>query len=128
MIHPSPFLIPAAFAAGLLLAAGAAPLAPDATAAPASGATPLAPDATAAPASGATPADKAPGKIPEDPATSGSSTEPLSDKLDRQGGVIRPPAGVDREMTQPPPAIGSHSMPVIPPPGTPGGKPAINPR
>ena len=113
MIRPSPFLIPAAFAAGLLLAAGAATLAPD---------------ATAAPASGATPADKAPGKIPEDPATSGSSTEPLSEKLDRQGGVLRPPAGVDREMTQPPPAIGSHSMPVIPPPGTPDGKPEINPR
>src|SRR5438874_10131038 len=28
----------------------------------------------------------APQTVPEDPATSGSSTEPLSDKLDRQGG------------------------------------------
>ena len=37
----------------------------------------------------------APQGIPEDPATSGSSTEPLSDKLNRQGGVIHPPGDVD---------------------------------
>ena len=64
-----------------------------------------------------------PQTIPEDPATSGSSTEPLSDKLDRQGGVIHPPSDVDPGMTQAPPAISPESTPVIPPPGSPGGKP-----
>ena len=61
------------------------------------------------------------------PGTSGSSSEPLGDKLDRTGGVIRPPAGIDPGLTQSPPASGS-SMPVIPPPGTPGGKPEANPK
>ena len=70
----------------------------------------------------------APQTVPEDPATSGSSTEPLSDKLDRSGGVIRPPGGVDPEMTQTPPRVGSKSMPVIPPPGSPGSKRGINPK
>ena len=66
--------------------------------------------------------------VPQDPATSGSSTEPLSDKLDRQRGIIHPPGDVDPGMTQAPPAIGSQSTPVIPPPGSPGGKPGVNPK
>ena len=68
--------------------------------------------------------------IPEatGPGTSGSSGEPLSDKLDRSGGVIRPPAGVDPGLTQSPPQSGSSKMPVIPPPGTRGGEPEINPK
>jgi hypothetical protein len=61
----------------------------------------------------------------EDRATSGSSTEPLSDKLDRSGGVIRPPKGVDPGMTQAPPAVSRKSTPVIPPPGA---KPGVNPK
>jgi hypothetical protein len=64
-------------------------------------------------------------KIPEG---SGSSTEPLSEKLDRSGGVIHPPSGVDPGIKQDPPAIGSHSTPVIPPPGSPGGKSGVNPK
>ena len=64
-------------------------------------------------------------KIPEG---SGSSTEPLSEKLDRSGGVIHPPGGVDPGIQQDPPAIGSHSTPVIPPPGSPGGKSGVNPK
>ena len=70
----------------------------------------------------------APQTAPEDRATSGGSTEPLSDKLDRSGGVIHPPGGVDPEMTQTPPRVGSKSMPVIPPPGTSGSKRGINPK
>jgi hypothetical protein len=70
----------------------------------------------------------APQTVPENPATSGSSTEPLSDKLDRSGGVIHPPGGVDPEMTQAPPRVGSKSMPVIPPPGSSGNKRGINPK
>jgi hypothetical protein len=41
--------------------------------------------------------------------------------------VITPPGGVDSEMNQTPPATGS-TMPVIPPPGTPGGNPAVKPK
>ena len=69
-----------------------------------------------------------PQTVPEDRATSGSSTEPLSDKLDRSGGIIRPPSGVDPGITQAPPAVSSKSTPVIPPPGAPGGKRGINPK
>jgi hypothetical protein len=88
--------------------------------------------ATAAPlsSSNASPtADKpGPGKIPEDPATSGGSTAPLSEKLGRSGGVIHPPSDVDPAIKQEPPAIGSQSTPIIPPPGTPGGKPGVTPK
>ena len=57
---------------------------------------------------------------------SGGSGEPLSDKLHRQGGVIRPPGGIDPAMTQDPPAQGK--MPVIRPPGTPGGEQDVQPK
>jgi len=36
--------------------------------------------------------------------------------------------GVDPEMTQTPPRVGSKSMPVIPPPGSSGSKRGINPK
>jgi hypothetical protein len=74
-------------------------------------------------------ADKSsPQTVPEDRAVSGSSTEPFSDKLDRSGGIIRPPGNVDPGMMQAPPTVGSKSTPVIPPPGAPGGKPGVNPK
>ena len=57
---------------------------------------------------------------------SGGSAEPLSDKLHRQDGVIRPPSGIDPDMTKAPPATGK--MPVIPPPGTPGGEQGVDPK
>jgi hypothetical protein len=44
------------------------------------------------------------------------SGDDLSQKLDRSGGVIRPPLGIDPAITQLPPQAGRHSMPVIPPP------------
>ena len=65
--------------------------------------------------------------VPEAGGNAGSS-EPLGDKLDRSGGVIRPPSGVDPGLTRAPPQSGSSSMPVIPPPGTPGGKPEAEPK
>ena len=64
--------------------------------------------------------------VPEAASGSGSADEPLSDKLQRQGGVIRPPAGIDPEMTQKPPAEGK--TPVIRPPGTPGGDQSVQPK
>jgi hypothetical protein len=54
--------------------------------------------------------------------------ETLSDELSRSGGTIRPPPGIDPEMAKPPPDPGPQSMPVIPPPGTPGGDPSVKPK
>jgi hypothetical protein len=54
------------------------------------------------------------------------STGNLSDKLARSGGVICPPEHVDPEIRQPTPPGGP--MPVIPPPGSPGGDQSIQPK
>jgi hypothetical protein len=59
---------------------------------------------------------------------SGSSTEPLGDRLDRSRGMLRPPGGIDPGLTQSPPSAGPRSTPVIPPPGTRGGEGEINPK
>jgi hypothetical protein len=57
------------------------------------------------------------------PETQGNN---LSDHLARTEGVICPPTGVDPEMHKEPPATGT--MPVIPPPGAPGGDPTVRPK
>jgi hypothetical protein len=51
----------------------------------------------------------------------------LSDQLARSDGVICPPGRVDPEIHQGAPAVGT-GMPVIPPPGSPGGDPSIKPK
>jgi hypothetical protein len=51
----------------------------------------------------------------------------LSEKLARSGGVICPPDHIDPEIKQPTPPTGS-SMPVIPPPGSPGGDQSVQPK
>ena len=50
----------------------------------------------------------------------------LSDKLAKSNGVICPPDHVDPDMKQPTPPGGP--MPVIPPPGTPGGDQSVQPK
>ncbi len=50
----------------------------------------------------------------------------LSDRLSRSGGVLCPP-NVDPDMKTPPPQNGGR-MPVIPPPGSPGGDPSVKPK
>jgi len=55
----------------------------------------------------------------------GDSSKTLSDKLDQGGGVICPP-NVDPGMKAPAPETGK--MPVIPPPGSPGGDPYVQPK
>ena len=55
------------------------------------------------------------------------SSEPLGDQLEHSNGVIRPPSGVDPGLTQAPPEAGGRT-PVIPPPGTPGGKRSLTPK
>jgi hypothetical protein len=64
---------------------------------------------------------------PQDPRSTGSvgrSTAPLSDKLDRTDGVIRPPA----DMAVRPPVPNPGTTRVIPPPGSPGGDQTIEPK
>jgi hypothetical protein len=61
------------------------------------------------------------------PFTTPPSSGTTSADLARSGGVITPPADVDPQMKRAP----SHSadpMPVIPPPGTPGGDPSVKPK
>jgi hypothetical protein len=67
-------------------------------------------------------------KQQSDEGLSGSSSGSLSHELSRSGGVIHPPANPDPGLTKPAPDLGPHSMPVIPPPGTPGGNPDIKPK
>ncbi len=60
-----------------------------------------------------TPQDKPPG-------------DNLSDRLARTDGVICPPENVDPAIRAPAP--GGGAMPVIPPPGSPGGDPNVRPK
>ena len=63
---------------------------------------------------------------PQGTTTTDPRAEPLSDKLARSDGVLCPPTGVDPEIRAPTPKTGN--MPVIPPPGSPGGDPTIRPK
>jgi len=65
------------------------------------------------------------GGAPRSNETTGSGRS-LSDRLAESKGVICPPAGVDPGIAAPP--VGGGRMPVIPPPGTPGGDPSIQPK
>jgi hypothetical protein len=79
----------------------------------------------------ASPAQEAPKSPPQDPSATASDRRPgetLSEQLDRNKGVIRPPAGVDPGIAAPVPDPTPGTTPVIPPPGTPGGNPAIQPK
>ncbi len=66
------------------------------------------------------------GKSSEADARDDGDKRSLSDKLARSGGVICPPKHVDPEIRQPTPPTGA--MPVIPPPGSPGGDQSIQPK
>jgi hypothetical protein len=56
----------------------------------------------------------------------GQNDVPLGDKLAQSDGVICPPTNVDPKMRTPAPNGGP--MPVIPPPGSPGGDQTIRPK
>ncbi|MGZ3290378.1 MAG: hypothetical protein ACXU87_20335 [Xanthobacteraceae bacterium] len=62
----------------------------------------------------------------EGPTVGSGSNEPLSDKLAQSNAVICPPAGVDNDIHVRPP--GGGELRVIPPPGSPGGDPRIEPK
>ena len=53
--------------------------------------------------------------------------ETLTERLDRTDGVIKPPAHVDPEIHEQPPATGDRGI-VIPPPDTKGGGNSIKPK
>jgi hypothetical protein len=55
----------------------------------------------------------------------GAGNQTLSEKLERTDGVLCPP-DVDPDIKAPTPQGGS--MPVIPPPGSPGGDPSLRPK
>jgi hypothetical protein len=72
-----------------------------------------------------------PKTAPQDPRATAQDKRPgetLSDRLDRNSGVIHPPTGVDPGIAAPVPDPHPNSTPVIPPPGTPGGDPSVQPK
>jgi hypothetical protein len=66
------------------------------------------------------------GSIAPRSSTTGQANEPLGDRLAKSDGVLCPPPGVDPQMHAPTPNTGT--MPVIPPPGGPGGDPNVRPK
>ena len=99
--------------------------------APPTAATPPAQTAPAAPdrATGCAPTQTTPqGNIAPSGTTTGQAQAPLGDKLAQSDGVLCPPSGVDPAMRAPAPSTGTSSMPVIPPPGSPGGDPTVRPK
>jgi len=74
-----------------------------------------------------TPSQKPDSQKPGGPAKQ-SGDVPLSKKLDRNDGVIKPPHGIDPEIHQAPPASTGDKMPVIIPPGEPGGDQSVQPK
>jgi hypothetical protein len=71
------------------------------------------------------PGDRLQPGTPDPSAPSATTGENLSDKLARTDGVICPP-NVDPEIRAPTPDTGK--TPVLPPPGGPGGDPAVRPK
>lgn len=67
--------------------------------------------------------------VPEkiEPNSTGA-TGTLSEKLNKSDGVIKPRSDVDPGMAATAPAPHGGTMPVIPPPGSPGGNPNIQPK
>lgn len=63
-----------------------------------------------------------------DPGTATDPKEPLSEKLHKDEGVITPPKGVDPEIKKPMPKDFESDMPVIAPPGEPGGDQGVQPK
>lgn len=57
-----------------------------------------------------------------------ASDESLSKKLDKNEGVLTPPSGVDPKIHKEPPTETGDRMPVIVPPGEPGGNQDIQPK
>ena len=111
-------------AAALIAASGSAiAQAPPAPATPPQATAPPSPQRTA----DCTPQDRPNRATTPDGTTTGQSREPLGDRLAKSDGVLCPPSGVDPEMHAPAPSTDG-AMPVIPPPGSPGGDQTVKPK
>jgi hypothetical protein len=73
------------------------------------------------------PTDPVPGTEPAPPENTRPG-ETLSEQLDRSQGVITPPAGIDPKIEAPAPEPNPGTTRVIPPPGSPGGDPNVQPK
>ncbi|MCP3385543.1 MULTISPECIES: hypothetical protein [unclassified Bradyrhizobium] len=111
--------------AGLVIAASGAAIAqaPPAPATPPQATAPPSPTHTA----NCVPQDRPNRAAAPDGTTTGQAREPLGDKLAKSDGVLCPPSGVDPDMHAPAPSTDG-AMPVIPPPGSPGGDPTVRPK
>lgn len=65
---------------------------------------------------------------PSEPVPGIDEDQTLSEQLDENKGVIDPPPVGDEEIHAPAPEPLPGTTPVIPPPGTPGGDPSIQPK
>ena len=63
---------------------------------------------------------------PEKPAIPPASGSTSQD-LEKSGGVVKPPENVDPGFAKAPPPSAAKT-PIVPPPGTPGGNPEIQPK
>lgn len=82
---------------------------------------------------GLSPANAEGPAAPENPAGSDATKQkqdnvPLSKKLDENEGVLKPPSNIDPQIHQTPPAATGDKMPVIIPPGEPGGDQSVQPK
>jgi hypothetical protein len=73
-----------------------------------------------------TPKDCPPGTSANAPGLNNDSRGNLTDKLASSKGIICPPAGIDSGMQQKPPEGGA--LKIVPPPGSPGGDPRVQPK
>ena len=79
-------------------------------------------------ADGSPPASSQPATPGPAPDTPSKPDEPLSKKLHENDGVLKPAPGIDNEMHKAPPEQSGDKMPVIIPPGEPGGDQSIQPK
>lgn len=111
-------LLAAALGASLLLAS---PMAASAGATQDPSGKPVPPEVMNPPTESTTP--------PPDASTGGDKPkEPLTEQLKEGEGVLEPPKGIDPEIKKPIPDEFRGTLPVIPPPGEPGGDPAVQPK
>jgi hypothetical protein len=65
---------------------------------------------------------------PSEPVPGVDKNKSLSEQLDEDKGVIKPPPTGDSEIHTTAPNPNPGTMPVIPPPGTPGGDESVQPK
>ena len=64
----------------------------------------------------------------DQPRSEGGGGSDPSTTLNRTDGVIKPPTGVDPGIQKSAPAPNAGTMPVVPPPGSPGGRTDVVPK